>query len=165
MTMIYLAQTTYKMPTRLEKSQFCWHFNHDVLFQRQCDEISIEARAQEIIRHKTPDQIDLRLALMRPIVGSIPSDILAAFDVMDNAYTKEMTCKADGDARLRALYSLWRTVARSTELIELHNRECYPWCPWNGATITPYWDGKSANLHKMPEVVAGLAALRDDHGR
>lgn len=160
MTMIYLAKSTYEMPTAEEKGLFCWHFNHDVLFQRCCDEISIEARVQEIIEHKTPDQIDLRLALMRPIIGPMPDDILAAYDAMDDAYTKEATSKEDYDARLRALYGLWRTVARSTELIELHNRECFPWCPWNGSTIRPYWDGKSANLDKMPEVVAGLEALR-----
>ena len=110
--------------------QFAWHVHHEVLVEALREPIKV--RQAYIREHKPPGQQELRLRLLKPVCGKLPSEVVAARQANDEARL------AYGKAG-RAYEEAWRAydeaITRNLPAIEaLHAIEC-PNCPWDGHTI------------------------------
>ena len=117
--------------------QLAWHVHHDVLVEPLS--APLEERIAYIKEHKPQEEQELRLRLLKPVVGMLPDAVLKAVD----AYTKARdayTTAGDayttaGDAYAKAWDAYDKVISGDQEAIEsLHAQEC-PDCPWDGQTI------------------------------
>ena len=91
-----------------------WHGHHNTLLSW----VDPEERIAEIKKNKPEDEHELRLRLMKPVKGQLPSDLCEA----SRAYNKTW----------RAYDEAWQ--CNQSAIAALHNQEC-PDCPWDGETI------------------------------
>lgn len=97
---------------------FCWHIHHAILLEPLTK--PIEKRIEYIKAEKPAGEIDLRLRLLKPVVGQLPAAVVEAWAACDQAWA----------ARDHALQ------ANQAAINALHAKEC-PDCPWDGKTIFP----------------------------
>ena len=131
-----------------------WHIHHDVLVEYTT--APIEERIWYIQEHKPPEEVAVRLRLLKPVVGELPKAFADAAKALDDAvksyaaavkayraavkanpYAPEWAYRA---AR-KALDDAWQACAATRlsyadEIEQLHRNEC-PDCPWDGKTIFP----------------------------
>lgn len=127
-----------------------WHIHHDILVELSDN---IEERIEFIKRSKSPEEIPLRLKLLKAVKGKLPKEIIEAcvtYDRAGIAYNKArdayneiwMICK---EARVaydkaeiaydKARVAYYEVLNNHRAEIEaLHAAEC-PNCPWDGKTI------------------------------
>lgn len=122
---------------------FFWHIHHDKLMEWSDD---INERIAYIKKEKPGKEQALRLKLMKPVKGKIPSRFIKAWESYDKARKAYDKAKEVRDKAWEALIKAreacdkaWeaynKAVEASKEQIEaLHRKEC-PNCPWNGKTI------------------------------
>ena len=117
--------------------QFAWHVHHAVLVEPLTE--PIEVRQIYIREHKPPEEQELRLRLLKPVCGELPSEVVEAGLAHNEAWRTYNDAWHDyGEAR-RASDDAWRAygeaITRNLPAIEaLHAIEC-PNCPWTGHTI------------------------------
>jgi len=117
--------------------QFAWHVHHAVLVEALREPIKVR---QIYIREcKPPEEQELRLRLLKPVCGELPSEVVEAGLAHGEAW------RAYDEPR-RAYGEAWRAydearraygeaITRNLPAIEaLHAIEC-PDCPWDGHTI------------------------------
>ena len=124
---------------------FYWHVHHNQLFEWCFDE---QERRERIRLNKPEDEIETRLRLMKPIIGSIPPPIIEArkahdkarkaYDKAGQAYDRAWFAYVNvQQAYDRAWFAYVNAQALcASEVIALHAQEC-PGCPWDGKTIFP----------------------------
>ena len=131
-----------------------WHIHHDVLVEYTT--APIEERIRYIQGHKPPEEVAVRLRLLKPVVGELPESFAAAAKslaaaekaitaewqaysdaVQANPYVPEWAYRAARKAFAAAEKALAATrLACADEIEKLHRNEC-PDCPWDGKTIFP----------------------------
>ena len=128
------------------KTRAYWHIHHDVLVEYTT--APIEERIWYIQEHKPPEEVAVRLRLLKPVVGELPESFAAAaksLDAAEKAYAaaaKSLAAAAKSlDAAEKALDDAVKAYAATRlscddEIEQLHRNEC-PDCPWDGKTIFP----------------------------
>jgi len=124
---------------------FAWHVHHDVLVEPLTG--PIEERISYIKRAKARHEIPIRLRLLKPVIGQLPSALLrsgAAYKKAVQAISSALatalaassrTKRAAWGAECEAWAEYRTTLVNNHEEIEaLHRQEC-PNCPWDGSTI------------------------------
>ena len=138
----------------------CWHIHHDVLLEMSLEPLA--DRAVFIRKNKPPEEVEVRLRAMRPVVGALPEPVVQAakaFAECHTAYNEAwktliQVWKAHGEAVkasteaakayievTHAHDKAWKAYnevqeAHRSELEALHAVEC-PDCPWDGETLFP----------------------------
>jgi len=103
--------------------QFAWHVHHEVLVEALRE--PIEVRQRYIRECKSPEEQELRLRLLKPVCGELPSEVVEAGLAHGEAW------RAYDEAR----HAYGEAITRNLPAIEaLHAIEC-PNCPWDGYTI------------------------------
>lgn len=108
---------------------FFWHIHHDKLLEWSSN---IEERIEYIKKNKPANEQELRLRLLKPVVGKLPKEVVvaeAAYYEAEVAYDKAVVAWD----KAWAAYDKAKAAYRA-EIEALHAREC-PNCPWNGKTI------------------------------
>ena len=136
------------------KTRAYWHIHHDVLVEYTT--APIEERIWYIQEHKPPEEVAVRLRLLKPVVGELPNAFFAARKALDDAwlayaaeakayraavkanpYAPEWAYRAARKALDGAVQALADArLACADEIEKLHRNEC-PDCPWDGKTIFP----------------------------
>ena len=121
-----------------EKTGYYWHVHHDVLIEYS-DNIS--ERMEYIKKNKPPEEINIRLKLLKKVKGVLPKACQDAYKARweaDKAWQEaDKACweayKACQEAykACQEAYKAWQD-----EIEALHKLEC-PNCPWDGTTIFP----------------------------
>lgn len=136
----------------MSEKQFCWHAYHT---DSLCQYVDLEARRAQIEQIKPKHELPIRRRLMRPVVGQLPPEFVAACEAAEAAARKAReaaweACEAREavweacEAARKARKAAWearksREVCYQTHKIEierLHTLECRD-CPWDGETIFP----------------------------
>ena len=118
--------------------QFYWHIHHGHLVEPTCE--PIEVRVKYIKERKPSEEQKLRLRLIKPVQGELPTDVVDAGRELAEEYKLyyrqplAVSTRAFGavaDAYYRA------AIPNNLPAIEaLHAKECLN-CPWDGKTIFP----------------------------
>lgn len=142
------------------KSKPYWHIHHHTLLEFNIDPIT--QRRRFIKQNKSMDEVPIRLRLLKPIKGKLPSKVVRAaqsfvkaardskkmWDTVQHLYeiykrARNDLNKAEGAKeeayRLqnKAEFALGDVLKKHKIKIEtLHAKEC-PDCPWDGQTIFP----------------------------
>jgi hypothetical protein len=127
-------------PVEWPKSGWYWHLHHDRLIEWTDD---IDKRWDYVVREKCEEELEIRLRLMRPVIGPLPAKLDAARAKWNAARAKWNAAFAKLDAarakwnaacdKLDAARAKWNA---DPAIIALHAVEC-PGCPWDGETIFP----------------------------
>ena len=143
------------------KTQFAWHVHHDKLIEPLIG--SIEERIAYIEDHKPEKERDLRLRLLKPVIGPLPiiyveagkacDKAREAYDEAEEVYgrgarkalveagkacdkAREAYVEAE-EVYVKAREACVEAIKVSQPIIEqLHSTECQN-CPWDGQTIFP----------------------------
>lgn len=131
-----------------------WHIHHDQLLEMATEPIA--RRITCIEEHKPHYEIDTRLRCLKPVKGTLPSEVIEAFrvhaDIMKN---RDKIWKdywsMDEDSGLRITHKLFEMLCDvrdkadaflrvmlqkyESEINRLHDAECR--CSWNGTTLFP----------------------------
>ena len=135
------------------KTQFAWHVHHDKLIEPLIG--SIEERIAYIKEYKPEHERDLRLRLLKPVIGPLPTiydeawkACVEAWKACDEAWKAYDEAKKVYEEAKKVYVEAWKAYSEakkvyveaekaSQPLIEqLHLNEC-PNCPWDGKTIFP----------------------------
>ena len=128
------------------KPRAYWHIHHDVLVEYTT--APIEERIRYIQGHKPPEEVAVRLRLLKPVVGELPESFAAAAKSLDAAEKASDAARQTLDDARKALAAAWKALddawkaldatrlACADEIEKLHRNEC-PDCPWDGKTIFP----------------------------
>ena len=123
----------------MKKPKFYWHIHHNILMELLLE--PIENRIKYIIENKPKEEIELRLRLLKPVKGKLPTMFIAAREACDKAreaYDKAREAETYNEARKayeKAGEASDEARKACREEIEvLHKLEC-PDCPWNGKSI------------------------------
>ncbi len=120
------------------KAGFYWHVSHDLLLEWCYD---YEGRVDFIKENKPENERPVRLRLMQPVIGELPTEIVEA----GKAYVE--VWKAYNEAR-KAYDEVWKAYNEARKaydeaiennlpyLEKLHAKEC-PDCCWNGKKLVP----------------------------
>lgn len=138
---------------------FYWHIHHNELVEAATK--PIENRERFIKRHKAPEEVELRLRLLKPVCGKLPAAVIQAGE--DFVKTREdynstwetylgtktrsgFTSNSEqwnayeraGRAFSSAMSAYYRLtqIHHRVEIEALHAKEC-PDCSWDGKTIFP----------------------------
>lgn len=127
--------------------QFVWHCHHHVLVEPLTR--PLEVRKESIRRSKHPDEVPLRLRLIRLVSGQLPSPVIETGVAYEKAravcekaravYKKEWAAL---DKAVTAYEEAWAAYDEAVAgnlpaIMALHAAECEPDCPWDGHTIFP----------------------------
>ena len=141
-------------------TQFAWHVHHDVLIEVLY--YTIEERREYIRNRKPEHERSLRLKLLKPVIGPLPTILGEAWKAYDEArkahdeakkvYTEatkaynEATKAYDKASKAyeetgKAYDEAWEAYVEASKasqpiIEQLHSNEC-PNCPWNGHSIFP----------------------------
>jgi len=130
-----------------------WHWHHSRYLAEFC--YSLDERVEFIDKHKPEHERALRKQLLKPVLGDLPRELVAAgkarYDLW-KACVKAREAYAEAGRKAYAnkwqaykkackAYDTWRAYDKiynkHLPLIEkLHQEEC-PNCPWDGNTIFP----------------------------
>jgi hypothetical protein len=142
-----------------DRELFAWHVHHDVLMEVLLE--PFEYRRLYIKVNKPAKERDLRLRLLKPVEGALPTEVvevareyLEAKERREKAwsdYFKELlrlgpdfedaNYSTAKDNVLALSVRLKRALYKHRDAIEsLHRVEC-PDCPWDGHTILPKAEG------------------------
>ena len=111
-----------------------WHIHHDQLLEFSDN---IEERIEYIKNNKPKDEVEIRLRLLKEVIGELPDELYKAreaYDKAQDAYDKAY--EAYGKA-LDAYDKAWEVYGKAlneNKIENLHKTEC-PNCPWNGKSI------------------------------
>ena len=123
---------------------FAWHVHHDVLMEALTE--PIENRIDYIKSYKPEHEKEVRLRLLRPVVGRLPEVLIQALRTCDEALRTYDEALRTYEEAWRAYEEAGRTYeeagrtyeealkAHKHEIEALHALEC-PDCPWDGFTI------------------------------
>jgi len=114
----------------MKKIKFAWHVHHEILAEPLTE--PIEDRIAYIRESKPIAEQELRLRLLKPVVGILPAKYAAARAGYNAARAGYNAAWAEYDAA-RARYDA-AGAEYTPEIEALHLQEC-PNCPWNGETI------------------------------
>ena len=125
---------------------FAWHVHHDVLMEALTE--PIENRINCIESYKPEHEKEVRLRLLRPVVGRLPDVFIQArgdYDEALRAYVEAGRAYDEAgrvyDEAGRVYYEAWWAYDEALkihyeDIKALHVVEC-PDCPWDGKTIFP----------------------------
>lgn len=121
-----------------------WHIHHDQLLEMVTEPIA--GRITCIVEYKSSNEIETRLRCLKPVKGTLPSEVVKAF----RFYGKALKYR-DIMWKLRSFRGVWHQACLScgeaetdlrvtlqkyeSEINRLHNEECS--CAWNGTTLFP----------------------------
>lgn len=134
------------------KSGFYWHVHHNIAIEWCYD---YDERLESIKSHKPKEEQEVRIKLLQPVLGKLPSKLTKAglaydkarlayieardaYDEARDAYIKTSAAYNKArDAFIKAKHAYINEMMNCRKAIEiLHAKEC-PNCPWNGKTIFP----------------------------
>jgi multidrug resistance efflux pump len=136
-------------------NELYWHVHHDTLLEPLTEPIQnrIEYIKTEKAKYETEKQIELRLRLLRPLIGPLPEKWDKAEAEWDKAEAEWDKAEAELDKaraewakavaelskaraeRDKAEAELDKAEAQhKIEIEALHKKEC-PNCPWDGSSI------------------------------
>ena len=139
------------------KTKFYWHIHHGILLEPLTEPIG--NRIKFIKENKSKSEIPLRLRLLKPIEGNLPTEVIKALEAYNKAlevYNKAFEYNKAKEAFYEALEACSKTKEAFNKTLEacskilrkykkeievLHKKEC-PGCPWNGETIFTRFDEK-----------------------
>lgn len=122
------------MSEAANKKQMVWHAYHA---ETLCQYVDLKARRAQIEELKPEHELPTRRRLMKPVVGELPQEFVAAcekesvtrkaaWEAWEAREARNVACAAQ-----RASY-----IKHKAEIERLHAIEC-PDCPWDGKTIFP----------------------------
>ena len=122
-----------------------WHIHHDKLLEVATEPI---ARRKRFIRAaKLSGEVKTRLRCLKPVKGTLPDEIIEAFEVQAAAESRFHKASTGPEFCLwvgSKLYVDYYTANKDLkdtlqkyelEINRLHDEECS--CPWNGTTLFP----------------------------
>jgi hypothetical protein len=93
----------------MKKKGWFWHVHHDTLIEWSED---IDERIEYIKNHKPPNEIPLRLKLLKPVKGKIPSaaweKAYVAWQKADAAWEKAYVARQKASAAWEKAYVAWQ---------------------------------------------------------
>ena len=138
------------------KTKLAWHVHHDVLVEPLIG--TIEDRAKYIRENKPASEIELRLKLLKKVIGKLPRPFMETCEKYEEAREKSVEAwekyKEACETREKSVEACekykeawenreetWEKYEEArekykAEIEKLHKKEC-PDCPWNGITIFP----------------------------
>ena len=140
--------------------QFAWHVHHEQLIEVLYH--TIEERREYISTQKPEHERDLRLRLLKPVIGPLPTILVEAGKASDEAWKALVEASKTHGEAWKALYEAKKAYGEATKaydkaskafdeaskafdeaskasqpiIEQLHSNEC-PNCPWNGHSIFP----------------------------
>jgi len=124
-------------------TKYYFHIHHEVLVEALTE--PLKNRIKYIKENKPKDEIELRLRLIKPVKGKLPSEFIKADQARVKAYqalvkayqargkANQAWDKAD-QAFIKANQAWVKALKDSIPALEkLHKKECG--CGWNGKTI------------------------------
>ncbi|KKL98870.1 hypothetical protein LCGC14_1820140 [marine sediment metagenome] len=126
-------------------TEFAWHIHHNVLVEPLTE--SIAKRRAYIREVKIKSERTLRLRLLKPVRGVLPSAVTEAYTARAEAWATYQKVRDSSDFGLSGIDlglacdlakdAYDEAYANNRAKIEaLHAQEC-PSCPWDGETIFP----------------------------
>jgi len=109
--------------------KYYFHIHHEILAEPLTE--PLKNRIKYIKEDKPKDEIELRLKLIKPVKGKLPSEFIEA----SQAWAKADQARGKAYlARGKARQAWAKALEDNTPAIEkLHKKECG--CGWNGKTI------------------------------
>ena len=128
-----------------KKLKWYWHIHHDILLEALTG--PLKNRIKYIKNIKPKDEIELRLKLIKPVKGKIPSEVVKACDKYDEArdrynktrdgYDKTQDGYYEAQDRYnKALEKRSKTLEKHQPYLKkLHKKECGCGYGWTKKTI------------------------------
>lgn len=112
-----------------KKSGMFWHIHHNVLVEWSDN---IDERIYYIKKNKPANEIEIRLRLMKPVKGKLPTEMVKAYKAWDKAYKARNKADKAREKADKAWDKAW--VKYASQIERLHAEECD--CKeWNGREL------------------------------
>ena len=114
------------MSELLAKRYAYWHSAHSEHLITWMTRAEAKERREIIAGYKPENERELRLALFKPVKGTLPAGLEGAATTWAKTYAVWMKP-----------HIAWENALRDNmpSVLKLHSKECHPNCPWDGRTI------------------------------
>ena len=119
------------------KTKYYWHIHHEVLVEALTE--PLENRIKHIKENKPEDEIELRLRLIKPVKGKLPSEFIKAAQACDKAAQARDKAYQTRDKAYQAWIKAYRALVKAYQdnipaFEKLHKKECG--CGWSSERST-----------------------------